>query len=40
MARYWGVSDGFWLRLQVDHDLMQRRRELGEELQKIEPRAA
>lgn len=40
LARYWGVSDGCWLRLQADHDLMQRRRELGVTLEKTAPRAA
>jgi addiction module HigA family antidote len=40
LARYWGLSDGFWLGLQADHDLMARRRELGVDLEKIEPRAA
>jgi addiction module HigA family antidote len=25
LSRYWGVSEGFWLRLQVDYDLMKRR---------------
>jgi len=40
LSRYWGISDGFWLGLQADHDLMQRRRELGVALEKIAPRAA
>jgi len=40
LSRYWGVSEGFWLRLQADHDLMRRRRQLGPELAKIAPRAA
>ena len=40
LARYWGVSDGFWLRLQADHDLMERRRQIGPALEKISPRAA
>ncbi len=40
LARYWGLSDGFWLGLQADHDLMERRRELGVDLAKITPRAA
>src|SRR5690242_5014071 len=25
LARYFGLSDGFWLGLQADHDLLQRR---------------
>nr|WP_255608715.1 HigA family addiction module antitoxin [Methylosinus sp. Sm6] len=40
LARYFGVSEGFFLGLQADHDLMQRRREIGAELAAIEPRAA
>lgn len=40
LGRYWGMSDGFWLRLQADHDLMEQRRKMGAELGKIVPRAA
>ena len=40
LARYFGLSDGFFLGLQADHDLMQRRRELGPALAAIAPRAA
>jgi addiction module HigA family antidote len=40
LARYFGMSEGFFLGLQVDYDLMERRRELGDDLQAIEPRAA
>ena len=40
LARYWGLSEGFWLGLQIDYDLMQRRRELGPALDAITPRAA
>ena len=40
LSRYWGISDGFWLGLQADHDLMARRRQLGVDLEKIAPRAA
>lgn len=40
LARYWGMAPGFWMRLQIDHDLMRRRRELGDRLQAIQPRAA
>jgi len=39
LARYFGLSEGFWLGIQADHDLMERRRQLGEELEKIAPRA-
>ena len=40
LARYWGMSEGFWLGLQMDYDLMQRRRMMGPMLEKITPRAA
>jgi addiction module HigA family antidote len=40
LARYFGVSEGFFLGLQTDHDLMQRRREIERELGAIQPRAA
>jgi antitoxin HigA-1 len=40
LSRYFGVSEGFFLGLQTDYDLMQRRREIGDELKRIEPRAA
>ena len=40
LTRYFGLSEGFFLRLQADHDLMARRREIGDELQAINPRAA
>ena len=38
LARYFGVSDGFFLQLQTDHDLMARRREIGGVLKTIKPR--
>jgi addiction module HigA family antidote len=40
LARYFGLSEGFFLGLQADHDLMQRRRAIGAELERIAPRAA
>lgn len=40
LARYFGLSDGFFLGLQTDYDLMERRREIEGELGTIEPRAA
>ncbi|WP_374629102.1 HigA family addiction module antitoxin [Pannonibacter indicus] len=40
LARYFGVSEGFFLGLQADYDLMQRRREIAEDLAQISPRAA
>jgi len=38
LARYFGVSDGFFLQLQADHDLMERRRQIGGVLKTIKPR--
>lgn len=40
LARYFGMSEGFFLGLQADYDLMERRREIERELKSIEPRAA
>jgi antitoxin HigA-1 len=40
LARYFRMSDGFFLGLQTDYDLMQRRREIGNQLKAIRPRAA
>lgn len=40
LARYFGVSDGVFLGLQNDYDLMERRRQIETELQTITPRAA
>jgi antitoxin HigA-1 len=40
LARYFGVSEGFFLGLQADYDLMRRKREIGAELTTIRPRAA
>jgi addiction module HigA family antidote len=40
LARYFGVSEGFFLGLQADYDLMERRRQIGGDLGLIEPRAA
>jgi addiction module HigA family antidote len=40
LARYFGVSDGFFLQLQTDHDLMARRRQIGAKLKAIRPRRA
>jgi addiction module HigA family antidote len=40
LARYFGLSEGFFLGLQADYDLMQRRRQLGDALARIVPRAA
>jgi addiction module HigA family antidote len=34
LARYFGLSDGFWLGLQADHDLMHQRRKIAAELER------
>jgi addiction module HigA family antidote len=38
LARYFGVSDGFFLGLQADHDLSRQRRKIAAELVLIAPR--
>jgi len=40
LARYFGVSEGFFLGLQIDFDLEEERRAHGDELSKIARRAA
>lgn len=40
LARYFGMSEGVFLGLQNDYDIMERRRQIEAELQKIDPRAA
>jgi addiction module HigA family antidote len=40
LARYFGMSEGFFLGLQHDFELMEQKRRLGDELAKIQPRAA
>lgn len=40
LARYFGVSEGLFLGLQADFDLMRKRREIQTVLDAIEPRAA
>jgi addiction module HigA family antidote len=40
LTRYWGLTPGFFLGLQADHDLMEQRRKLGPALELITPRAA
>jgi addiction module HigA family antidote len=40
LTRYFRLTPGFFLGLQADHDLMERRRELGPDLELIAPRAA
>lgn len=40
LARYFGMSEGFFLGLQIDYELRQRKRALGDALDGIKPRAA
>jgi addiction module HigA family antidote len=40
LARYFRMSEGFFLGLQSDYELMARRRQLGDQLKAIRPRAA
>jgi addiction module HigA family antidote len=40
LARYFGISEGVFLGLQNDYDLMERRRQIEAELRSINPRAA
>jgi addiction module HigA family antidote len=40
LARYFGLSEGYFLGLQTDFELMQRRREIAPALKAIKPRAA
>jgi|SRR5687767_12094850 addiction module HigA family antidote len=40
LARYFKMSEGFFLGLQNDFEIRERKRELGDALDKITPRAA
>ncbi len=40
LARYFGLSDGFWMGVQADYELMERRRAIGTELESIRPHLA
>jgi addiction module HigA family antidote len=40
LARYFKMSEGFFLGLQADYELMQSRRRIGDQLKAIKPRAA
>ena len=37
LCRFFGLSDGYWLRAQVAYDIEVAQRELGPELEKIKP---
>lgn len=38
LAHYFGLSDGYWLRLQITYDMMEARREVGKAISRIKPR--
>lgn len=38
LARYFGLSEGYWLRLQNTYDMMEARREAGKTISRIKPR--
>ena len=40
LGRYFGMSEGFFLRLQVQHDIIEAKRVLNGRLERIMPRAA
>ena len=40
LARYFGMLEGFFIGLQTDYELMERRRAIGDKLKSIRPRAA
>lgn len=40
LARYFRMSEGFFLGLQMQFDLMEQKRRLGPKLAEIQPRAA
>lgn len=40
LARYFGMSEGFFMRLQVQYELLEAKRALNGELDRIVPRAA
>ena len=40
LARYFKLSEGFFLGLQTEYELMERKRAIGDQLKAIRPRAA
>ena len=38
LARYFGLSEGYWLRLQNTYDMMAARRAAGKAIARIKPR--
>ena len=37
LARYFGLSEGFWMGVQADYELMERRRQIDSDLAQIQP---
>ena len=37
LCRFFGLSEGWWLRLQIDHDIRKAKAELSKELDLIKP---
>ena len=37
LAKYFGVSEGFWLGLQSDHDLLEQKRKIAPQIETILP---
>lgn len=37
LARFFNLSEGYWLRLQNTYDMMEARREVGKSISKIKP---
>lgn len=40
LGRFFGIEPEFWINLQSRHDLLTAQKQIGRELDKIEPRAA
>jgi antitoxin HigA-1 len=40
LARFFGLSEGFWMGLQADYELLEQRRKIARELADIQPRSA
>lgn len=40
LARYFGLSEGFFMGLQTDYELLEQKRKMGAELERVEVRSA
>ena len=40
LARYFKMSEGFFMGLQTDYEILERKRKIGDQLKAIRPRAA